>query len=193
MSASGAYQCHEESCTNTGDSKCGRCKQARYCSKACQKLDWPKHKQSCGNDVGLFHTSKLDNILANMLSGEGGWFQGINRKRAVKRLCQSFQFWAEDNYVFQQNLIQAYAEAGGYQSREETTQQFRDYVQLAKSKKLMPSWWDEDAENELWVVAEEYIHFAIEKSDIVEEYGYSSGEHMVLRSMASTIFGRSVF
>lgn len=26
---------------------CGRCKTANYCSKRCQKLHWPKHKQSC--------------------------------------------------------------------------------------------------------------------------------------------------
>ena len=26
---------------------CGRCGDANYCSRACQKADWPKHKESC--------------------------------------------------------------------------------------------------------------------------------------------------
>ena len=26
---------------------CGRCGEANYCSRACQKSDWPKHKESC--------------------------------------------------------------------------------------------------------------------------------------------------
>eukprot|EP00897_Mesotaenium_endlicherianum_P003798 jgi/Mesen1/3446/ME000194S02593 len=37
------------SCGATGDSvrRCSRCKGRGYCSKACQKLDWPQHKPHC--------------------------------------------------------------------------------------------------------------------------------------------------
>lgn len=36
--------CDKESATKV----CGRCKKMKYCSKECQRLHWPVHKQSCG-------------------------------------------------------------------------------------------------------------------------------------------------
>ena len=35
-------------CANANDLKhCGRCNATAYCSPACQKVDWPKHKLEC--------------------------------------------------------------------------------------------------------------------------------------------------
>ena len=36
-------------CGSPGVRRCGRCKEARYCSAACQRSDWPSHKATCGS------------------------------------------------------------------------------------------------------------------------------------------------
>lgn len=35
-------------CGKTGTSRCAACKLAWYCSRECQKADWPKHGGVCG-------------------------------------------------------------------------------------------------------------------------------------------------
>ena len=36
--------CHSERARK----KCGACQKKRYCSKECQRNDWPDHKNDCG-------------------------------------------------------------------------------------------------------------------------------------------------
>lgn len=39
--------CHNEDCGKIGALICSQCKNAGYCSKECQKVDWASHKKSC--------------------------------------------------------------------------------------------------------------------------------------------------
>jgi hypothetical protein len=39
-------------CGQTGELKCSGCNKARYCSRACQKIDWKKHKKTCKSARG---------------------------------------------------------------------------------------------------------------------------------------------
>lgn len=52
--AYGHFICHAEECTNRAPWRCrgprgGACS-ARYCSDACQRADWARHRASCGGD-----------------------------------------------------------------------------------------------------------------------------------------------
>lgn len=39
--------CSNGACKNNGTRACSRCKNASYCSTACQKVAWLKHKDVC--------------------------------------------------------------------------------------------------------------------------------------------------
>lgn len=39
--------CHGPACSRAGDLWCSKCKGAAYCSVACQRAGWPKHKIEC--------------------------------------------------------------------------------------------------------------------------------------------------
>ncbi|KAJ7436877.1 hypothetical protein B0H11DRAFT_2108884 [Mycena galericulata] len=46
-------------------SRCGRCKEAWYCSKECQKKHWPGHKVFCRNVDGSGILKLVNNFLSN--------------------------------------------------------------------------------------------------------------------------------
>lgn len=47
MASPQTKRCASGSCFKDGTMHCGKCKVTFYCSKACQKDDWIKHKKHC--------------------------------------------------------------------------------------------------------------------------------------------------
>lgn len=186
----GAYQCFNIGCSKKGKSKCSVCGIARYCSKECQKADWkPRHKASCGKDRGMALVDPVGMLGAIGAGGDGGWYAQKSRKRVYERLWMSFQFRTEDEYSFGGNLVGLYETAASELSNKNTSKQFQEYVQVFRRKNMLPPDWSVKDDKELLEKAEGHIHFSLEKSDIIERFGYSSGEHTVLRSMAESALG----
>ncbi|KAF7326253.1 hypothetical protein MKEN_00478300 [Mycena kentingensis (nom. inval.)] len=48
--------CNSPFCRRIGTQRCAACKQAFYCSVACQKIDWKLHKQDCRANAALAAT-----------------------------------------------------------------------------------------------------------------------------------------
>ncbi|KAL1639163.1 hypothetical protein SLS58_008250 [Diplodia intermedia] len=47
-----------QACNNPSQETCGRCRSSRYCSKKCQKADWPTHKLLCSKFSSFDLTSR---------------------------------------------------------------------------------------------------------------------------------------
>lgn len=54
-----------ERCGKPAPQKCGRCKEATYCSKECQVAAWPEHKKVCVDKVAA--EKKRQEIYANFI------------------------------------------------------------------------------------------------------------------------------
>jgi hypothetical protein len=47
---------------------CSRCREASYCYGECQKIDWPRHKVSCGwyrDAAAVFEAQNIDELVNN--------------------------------------------------------------------------------------------------------------------------------
>lgn len=193
---------------------CGKCRQAgitvHYCNRECQRANWRLHKKHCGTtaagpreaDVassqGPTATFNMAAVLQGLSQSEGGssglhtlltnrmWWEGLSDERQRERFCMSYQLRNEDAYVFRAEML------GPYNTEDPPSvvhADFREYHGMALRKGMLPDSCKGDFVNSLY--AKEHCMYAIEKSDIVERFGYASNEHMVLRSMAEEITGQS--
>jgi hypothetical protein len=156
-----------------------------------------------GGAPGALASSRVDpaSFIENMEAGKsGGWYTGVPRERVYRRLVLSFALRVEDELNFCGNLVGALR--WGWDGNlplvpgdmhSSVMDEFRRYLARAKTNGVLPNdWTAEDEKNTLErAAAQNGIRCSYTKSDIVEKYGYASGEHMVLRSIAEHIIGRS--
>ena len=138
-------------------------------------------------------------MWGNMTAGTSGvWHSGVKRKRVWQRLVLSFGLRVEDEYAFAGQFVGimkaasegAYPRAGDRDNP--VLDEFRRYLEHAKRKGVLPVDWSDEDERKVidMAVGKEWsVYVSWEKSDIVKEFGYASGEHSVLRSLAEAILG----
>lgn len=185
---------------------CGKCRQAgitvHYCNRGCQRPNWRQHKKHCGTaaagpSAANVASSQGPTAWFNtaVVQSEGGslglhtlltnkkWWDGLSDERQRVRFCMSSQLRNEDAYMYRGEMF------GPYNPDEpDVHADFREYHGMALRKGMLPDNCKGDFVNSAY--AREHCRYAIEKSDVVERFGYASGEHMVPRSMAEEITGQ---
>lgn len=121
-------------CGKEGKKLCGQCCVARYCSRECQKADWPKHKIQC-KDLVRKKTEEFAPIMEEISrpadyghSAEDFWQKGLRLaeegklESAAEVLC--YAVWLDNSYtgiVFSPTICSA-------QARPHTTRHTRAYT-----------------------------------------------------------------
>lgn len=155
-----------------------------------------------GASGGGMNTSRVSAqaFMENAEAGKsGGWYAGVPRERAYERLMLSFALRVEDEYSFCGELRGAYRAAADGEElvagdmHSSVMNEFRRYLARAETNGVLPNDWTAEDEKKTLerAAAQDGIRCSYEKSDIVNTYGYASGEHMVLRSIAEHVLGRS--
>jgi mitochondrial splicing suppressor protein 51 len=194
-------------CKEAAPLRCSRCKVVAYCGTECQKMDWKEHKTVCGKQEKQSETvGDARRSLMNKLAGgaknsdptqtisgasqnECLMFSKLPRKDVFFYLIDAYRLRVDDEYSFTGEARGIYSGDG-----DEAFYDFDAFLTLAKEKKLLPSWWNDEAEDELADISENLIPFALEKSDLsgMERYKSSPFISVELRMIAEVVYGSPV-
>ncbi|MCJ1397232.1 hypothetical protein MMC11_000424 [Xylographa trunciseda] len=185
--------------------RCGKCRKVQYCSRECQKADWPTHKKAC-NPTGtkpqaqpesamnsiLRMMSLTDNPGADQFAkiGDGTYLDSLPEKDAFAQIIDSYRLRIDDEYVFR-------GDAGGLYAGESPLPDFRRYLSRAEKKGgVLPKWWGREKRRACEKTAVDKaqwsdLNCAVEKADVIKHYG-DSMMPMKLRMLAEEVEGSNV-
>ncbi len=74
--------------------QCRKCKMVSYCSKKCQKQDWPNHEKFCASKQ--FHRLSISDLKAILQEN------GVDYKDCIEKkdLIQKVQQYCPNTFVF---------------------------------------------------------------------------------------------
>ncbi|BBN09824.1 hypothetical protein MPTK1_4g23000 [Marchantia polymorpha subsp. ruderalis] len=197
--------------------RCSTCVQVYYCDRKCQLSDWKTHKPICkvlsGGGNGMKKALEVfEGLLAAVERGKGPttasgkvpttvrkadvslfddnfkWDEGLTKEEVYVRFIDSFRLRRDDDYAFGAEICEFYALGNAIPG-------FKDYLNQAKAKNILPSWWSEQDDRKIMIFSMSHkwanLNYAVEKYDIEDHYCALNKpfEHMVLRFLAEQITG----
>lgn len=199
--------------------KCGRCRSTSYCSKACQKSDWPSHKPLCkappetGANASASapsqprqpnNNTKPSNGLESRIPKpftalqNGTWLHNRPKNDVFRLLIDVYRLRVEDKYVHDGQVDRDSIYGGD--PRVDGQAGFRRYLKKVEGYKngsLLPTWWNVSTREECIAYGGpagtdqwSKLNCAVEKRDINEHYGDSTFA-MQLRMFNEAVDGRA--
>jgi len=115
------------------------------------------------------------------LFSKSQWYESVPRDKVYDWFVDCVALSVEDAYVMRGDIIGAYAD-GANGTRTEAMRNFRSFMRKAQNRNFLPPWWDD---SKALAAATKTIHFALEKSDIVQKYdGFTP---MAMRMVAERV------
>ena len=193
-------KCHKAP-TNVSLKRCAKCQNQWYCDRDCQKADWKLHKTFCGSSQQSNAQTKpqpttSSNPMSNAASGflksicSDNYLHQFSEKDAFRQLIDCYRMRVEDDYVFS-------GDTRGLYNDDDPLTDFQDFLDLAEKRSgVLPSWWSpakrrQCEESGLGLQQWSDLSAAVEKQDIIEEYGDPTMP-MKLRFLADEVYGTRV-
>jgi hypothetical protein len=153
--------CTLPSCTNAAHSRCAGCNEAKYCSRACQKADWKRHKKECKSKK-----KKKEKPSSGTVGARAAWACGLNSADQYEWLSNCYMMRCDDDYAWGGCNLH-----GPYDPDATAISNGKDFLVfclLAAWRGVVPASWDWPA---FLGVASQFVCFAFEKSDAQERWG----------------------
>lgn len=157
---------------------------------------------NCGEGSNSMQFSDIspERFLHNMSAGSsGGWYAGLTKRRVYERFVLSFCLRVDDEFTFGGGTHGVLAYAAENDGRvpaigdrdSSVMKELRAYLELAKKKNLLPKDWARSDDEGVFEYALQPagVRRRWRKVAIEKKWGFASGEHIVLRSLAESVLG----
>jgi splicing suppressor protein 51 len=166
--------------------QCSRCKVIKYCSGACQKAHWPKHKESCKKYA--VDTSNPDKYPFHAIY-QSTYLHNRDETKTYQLLIDCLRMRQEDVYALEGDTM-----AGTIYSQEPSSvRALKQFLRKAKwIPRFFPPWWTEEKEKACIEYGMNDSHFSLEcaqeKNDIQKTWK-NPQMPMKLRLIAESVYG----
>lgn len=150
-------------CGKPAVSKCGKCKLTAYCSRECQRQDWPTHKALCGlTDPAATMSDHLKAVEATR------WLKDFSPPDCYEWLTNCYTMRCNDDMFWGGGYLHGPYRVHPAPTKVSIAADFLCFCTLAKRNGVVPADWAWAA---FLKVAARFAGYAFEKSDAQTRWG----------------------